>query len=314
MRAVTGHINVARSIFDHPMFDDGKPLSDREAWLWLISNAAWRPVQIKVRNGRASEMLNLNRGQLSFSRSFLRKAWRWTSEKRVRTFLNRLERERMVDLLTGKLQTVISIRNYGVFQYGGTLSGPANGPAMGQQWAGKGPEEENIISIKSKNALPSLSSAGFQEWYAIYPKKKSPEAAKRAFDKVTGSGLIALPALMEKTRAFAASWAEKPKRERQFIPYPASWLNAGGYDDEPDGGEPAPVVRDPRSFTDAEWTRRLEHQRSGKEWQTNRWGPPPGAAGCLAPSRLILSTVSAQIGHAGDAAAAGGEGGPNAAA
>jgi hypothetical protein len=39
-----------------------------------------------VRNGRASEMLNLDRGQLSFSRSFLRKAWHWTSEKKVRTF------------------------------------------------------------------------------------------------------------------------------------------------------------------------------------------------------------------------------------
>jgi hypothetical protein len=128
-----GHINVARSIFDHPMFDDGKPLSDREAWLWLISNAAWRPVQIMVRNGRSSEMLNLDRGQLSFSRSFLRKAWRWTSEKRVRTFLNRLERECMVDLLTGQLQTVISICNYGVFQSGGQLTGPSNGPAMGQK-------------------------------------------------------------------------------------------------------------------------------------------------------------------------------------
>jgi hypothetical protein len=95
----TGHINVARSIFDHPMFEDGKPLSQREAWLWLISNAAWRPMQIMVRNGRTSEMLNLDRGQLSFSRSFLRKAWRWTSEKKVRTFLGRLERECMVDLL-----------------------------------------------------------------------------------------------------------------------------------------------------------------------------------------------------------------------
>ncbi len=286
-----GHINVARSIFDHPMFDDGKPLSDREAWLWLISNAAWRPMQIMVRNGRASEMLNLDRGQLSFSRSFLQKAWRWTSEKRVRTFLNRLDKGNMVDLLTGRLQTVI----LSVITMFFRMAAPPRGQQTGRQWASKGPEEENIINIKSKNALPSPDLEGFQEWYAIYPKKKSPQAARRAFAKVTGTGLIALPALMEKTRAFAASWADKPKQERQFIPYPASWLNAGGYDDEPDGGgEPAPVVRDPRSFTDAEWIRRLEHQRSGKEWQTNRWGPSPGAPGCLVPSHLILSTVSAQ--------------------
>jgi hypothetical protein len=293
-----GHINVARSIFNHPMFDDGKPLSQREAWLWLISNAAWRPMQIMVRNGRASEMLNLDRGKLSFSRSFLRKAWHWTSEKKVRTFLNRLERERMVDLLTGQLQTVISICNYGVFQNGGQLSGPSNGPAMGQQRAGNGPEEENIRSIKRKNALPSHNPEDFQKWYAIYPKKKSPQAASRAFAKVIGSGLIALPALIEKTKAFAASWADKPKQERQFIPYPASWLNAGSYDDEPDGGaEPAPAPIDPRSFAEDKWQRCLKYFGDTETW-VEAWGPKPGEPGCLVPSHLLLARVSSSKGAA----------------
>ncbi len=135
MRNVTGHINVARSIFDHAMFDDERPYSSREAWLWLIANAAWRPMQVMVRNGRSQQLLNLERGQLSFSRSFMQKAWRWTSDKTVRTFLARLKKEGMVDLQTGQLQTIITICNYGVFQFGGTLTGPANGQAIGQQWA-----------------------------------------------------------------------------------------------------------------------------------------------------------------------------------
>jgi hypothetical protein len=135
MKGSAGYINVARSIFDHPMFDDGKPLSPREAWLWLISHAAWRPMPVMVRNGRASQLVSLDRGQLSFSRSFLRRAWNWSSEKKVRTFLDRLERECMVDLLTGQLQTVISICNYGTFQNGPAVEGPANRPA----WASKGP-------------------------------------------------------------------------------------------------------------------------------------------------------------------------------
>jgi hypothetical protein len=135
MRSVTGHINVARSIFDHPMFDDGRPYSPREAWLWLISNAAWRPMQVMVRNGRSQQLLSLERGQLSYSRSFMQKAWCWTSDKTVRTFLARLKKEGMVDLQTGQLQTIITICNYGVFQHGGTLTGPSNGQAMGQQWA-----------------------------------------------------------------------------------------------------------------------------------------------------------------------------------
>jgi hypothetical protein len=291
-----GHINVARSIFDHPMFDDGKPLSQREAWLWLISNAAWRPMQIMVRNGRASEMLNLDRGQLSFSRSFLRKAWRWTSEKRVRTFLDRLEREHMVDLLAGQLQTVISICNYGVFQNGGQLTGPSNRPAMGQQRAGNGPEEENIISIKEKKMLPPPSPPGFDEWYSIYPKKKQPQAAKRAFAKAIGSGAVTLDALMAKTMAFAVAtnWTALSKRDRQFIPYPASWLNDGGYDDEGDG-EPAPAPIDPLSFTDDDWRRRLVYFREADKW-LDAWGPKPGEPGCLVPSHLIVTPVSSAKG------------------
>ena len=81
MRSVTGHINVARSIFDHPMFDDGKPYSPREAWLWLISNAAWRPMQIMVRNGRSRKCSIWNAVNSRISRSFLRKAWNWTVRK-----------------------------------------------------------------------------------------------------------------------------------------------------------------------------------------------------------------------------------------
>lgn len=298
MRAVTGYINVARSIFDHPMFDDGRPLSPREAWLWLISNAAWRPMQVMVRNGRSQQLVSLERGQLTYSRSFLRQAWRWSSDKTVRTFLARLRQEGMVDLQTGQLQTVISICNYGVFQSGGALTGPSNRPAMGQQRAGNGPEEESIISIRNKNTLPPPSPAGFDDWYSVYPRKKEPQAAKKAFAKAINSSLIALPALMEKTAAFAASWAARPKEDRQFIPYPASWLNAGGYDDEPEGGgEPAPVVRDPRSFGDADWQKRLKYFQDSETWIPS-WGPKPGEPGCLVPSHLVLAPVSASTGAA----------------
>jgi hypothetical protein len=293
MRAVTGHINVARSIFDHPMFDDGRPLSPREAWLWLISNAAWRPMQVMVRNGRSQQLIELERGQLTYSRAFLRKAWSWKSDKSVRTFLAKLRQEQMIDIQTGQLQTVISICKYDVFQHVGPVSRPANGPAMGQQRASNGPEEENIISIKKKMLSPA-SPAGFDEWYSIYPRKKQPQDAKKAFAKAINSGTITLDALMAKTRAFAASWQNEPKDRWKFIPYPASWLNAGGYQDEPDGGdgEPAPVARDPRSFTDADWQKRLTYLQESGTW-LDAWGAEPGKPGCLVPAHLILTGVSA---------------------
>jgi hypothetical protein len=176
----------------------------------------------------------------------------------------------------------------------------SRGQQTGRQWASNGPEEENIISIKEKKMLPPPSPPGFDDWYAIYPRKKQPQDAKKAFAKAINSGAITLDALMAKTRAFAASWQNEPKDRRKFIPYPASWLNAGGYDDEPDGGdgsEPAPVVRDPRSFTDADWQKRLTYLQDSETW-IDAWGPKPGAPGCLVPSHLIVTPVSNSKGAA----------------
>jgi hypothetical protein len=240
-----------------------------------------------VRNGRTAEMLNLERGQLSFSRSFLRKAWNWPSEKRVRTFLSRLQREHMIDLQTGQLQTVISICKYDVFQFGGTLTGPTNGPAMGQQRAGNGPEEEAIISIKEKKMLPPPAPSGFEDWYLIYPRKKQRQDAIKAFARVMKSGAISLEDLIAKTKVFAASWEARPSADRQFIPYPASWLNRGGYHDEPEGagGDPVSAPIDP---DDAGWQRRLKYFHDTQTW-LEVWGPPPGRAGCLVPPHLLLS-------------------------
>jgi hypothetical protein len=160
------------------------------------------------------------------------------------------------------------------------------------------PEEENIINIK-KNMLPPPSPAGFDDWYAIYPRKKQPQDAKRAFAKLMASGVITLDALMVKTRTFADNWQNEPKDRRKFIPYPASWLNAGGYFDEPDdGAEPAPAAIDPRSFTDDKWQRCLKYFSDTETWVANAWGPKPGEPGCLVPSHLLLAPVSNSKGAA----------------
>jgi hypothetical protein len=169
---------------------------------------------------------------------------------------------------------------------------------MGQQRAGNGPEEENITNIIDTKRLTAPSPTGFDDWYSIYPRKKNPQDAKKAFTKVINSGAITLDALMAKTRAFAASWQNEPKERRKFIPYPASWLNAGGYDDELDGGtEPVPAARDPSSFTDADWQKRLTYFQDSKTW-LDAWGAEPGKPGCVVPAHLILSPVSDSKGAA----------------
>ena len=74
---------------------------------------------------------------------------------------------------------------------------------------------------------------------------------------------------MEKTKAFAASWKDKPRDELTFCPHPSTWLNDARYDDEPDA-KPAPTASDPRTFTDAKWQKILTYaQENG--WSSWLW-------------------------------------------
>ena len=107
---------VDRGIFEHPKLSDAKtPLSKLEAWLWLLSSAAWKPINRRI-SGRTIE---LQRGQLAASTRFMADRWRW-KEPRVRRFLNLLktdaDNDAEIDTQTDAGITVITIRKYDRYQ------------------------------------------------------------------------------------------------------------------------------------------------------------------------------------------------------
>jgi hypothetical protein len=289
---MSGSFNVSRDIFGHPMFGDA-PLTWREAWLWLIAKAAWQPHRIHVRNGRSMGLVDLQRGQLSHSRSYMQKAWKWTSEKKVRTFLARLERDGMIAMQTGQPQNVICICNYDAFQLRPSIEGQQSGHQTGQQWAGNGPEVNTLEYLRKENTRSrSEKSDQFNRWYALYPKKVEKIAAQRSFTRLIASGTITFDDLMVATTRFRASVAGKDK---QYVKGPAVWLNKGCYLDEPDtpsqtpGGAVAGPTRDPSTFKDEEWRTCLTRWDDTGEWSISYWGPKPGQPGCLVPARLLLN-------------------------
>ncbi len=40
-------IRVSTSIFDHDLFSE-QAFTEREAWLWLVAKAAWKPTRHRV--------------------------------------------------------------------------------------------------------------------------------------------------------------------------------------------------------------------------------------------------------------------------
>ncbi|MDY7525505.1 hypothetical protein [Sphingomonas sp. 10B4] len=95
---------------DNPVFRN-EEYSRRDAFVWLIEEAAYKPTRVHAGSGAIS----LNRGQLSHSLRFMAKAWQW-DEARVRRFIASLVREGIIDAVADAGQTVITICNYETYQ------------------------------------------------------------------------------------------------------------------------------------------------------------------------------------------------------
>src|SRR5437764_8385173 len=126
-----GVFAVARGTLDHPFFKDER-FTEREAWLWLIEQAVWQPLRVRVHH----KVYDLKRGQLVHAVRFLADRWKWSKSK-VERFLDRLKAEGMIETLADRNATIITISKYDDYQFGrettGTQTGTLAGPLAGQR-------------------------------------------------------------------------------------------------------------------------------------------------------------------------------------
>lgn len=97
-----------------------------------------------------------------------------------------------------------------------------------------------VKKTKKRSTTTAALDEAFNEFYHhVYPRKMEPLKARRAFEKAVKNGADPCD-IIEGARRFATATATKGKT---YIPYPASWLNAGGWMNET--GDIAPVEPTP---------------------------------------------------------------------
>jgi hypothetical protein len=99
---------------------------------------------------------------------------------------------------------------------------PANAKGNGASVSSALPKEEKNRSKRTNEA--------FASFWAAYPKKKNKGQAEAAFKKVNPDNDL-LQTILNAVEG-AANGADWLKNDGQFIPYPATWLNAKGWEDE----------------------------------------------------------------------------------
>lgn len=84
--------------------------------------------------------------------------------------------------------------------------------------------KKNVVSAEAKAELQNR----FDRFYAAYPRKRSRQAAEKAFAKINPDEQLLAAMIASIGRAMTSGeWADS-----QFIPHPATWLNAAGWQDE----------------------------------------------------------------------------------
>lgn len=107
------------------------------------------------------------------------------------------------------------------------LASPLQAPSKPEAVAGTGTEAGTGASTGT-NIVPLTSSlSDFERFYAAYPKKRSPEAALKAWNKKRPPIDSVLEALAWQVES--KGWV---KDKGQYIPYPATYINDGGWRDE----------------------------------------------------------------------------------
>lgn len=122
-----GVFAVDRGIFTDDKFAD-EPFTEREAFLWLVAEAAWKPR--RMRSG--ATVVDLSRGQLCHSVRFMAEAWRW-SKSRVDRFLSKLERWDTIGRTGGTATSVITVCGYDKIQRVALRERDSDMAAAGQQ-------------------------------------------------------------------------------------------------------------------------------------------------------------------------------------
>jgi hypothetical protein len=77
---------------------------------------------------------------------------------------------------------------------------------------------------------------GFEEWWALYPKKVGKHEAIKSWNKIPSLDGELLARITDATTAQAKS-AQWRKNHGAYIPYPATWLNGKRWEDEVEASE-----------------------------------------------------------------------------
>lgn len=216
-----GYIKLHRSLVEWEWYSD---TVTKAVFLHLLITANYENKQWKGQLIKRGQRV-VSRGKLSQELNI--------SEQKIRTALKRLISTGEITKSLYAKNTIITVVNYDRYQDSNQIS---NQQSTSNQPATNHNERKIKKDNKAINNNPPISPQReewrvlFEEFWSEYPKKKSKGQAEKAFKKLNPNS--ELVAKMCEALARAKTCIDWQKEGGQYIPYPATWINARGWEDD----------------------------------------------------------------------------------
>jgi hypothetical protein len=266
---MTGHYRMARGWMDHPVFAN-EPFTEREAWQWMIENAAFRARTFRI----GKHVIPLDRGQLATTVRYLADAWQW-SKSRVARFLDKLKigtgGEPMIETVCGTEHTIITICKYDAYQAVPQNAGHGAGQETGhdpgheRDTSGTNQKELKELSYKYQGQVVRLNAADYDRWKRLYSTIPDLDAELARIDDALSS---------------------KPSGADGWFPAASAMLAAKHQRLLAEQKTKAPAAAAPKKSDYEQWRDLLASYVPGKFWPSNR-GARPESGYCDAPEDLL---------------------------
>lgn len=234
---------ISRGIWGDPEFE-GEPFSKREAWIWLIGNAAWADHRTRGAHGHA---IDLKRGEFSFSVRFLAEKFGWTKDRVHRALKSLQSRDTIRDTSRDGCQ-IYFITKYNEFQVVGMPERDNDRDKAATATATEARQQRDKVETgktgKILSSLRSESGARGTRWssdQSVEPEWIEAAARSRADHKLPPVDLE-LEAEKFTNHWISAGGANAVKRNWRL-----AWIN-WALKATPSRGPPRQAFNDPESF------------------------------------------------------------------
>ena len=142
-----GCILLARSIDESDVFQNEKWL---KVWIWCLIQANHKGKSVPVKTGKYETVVKIERGQFIFGRHKSAEKLNMKSST-VRNIMKKLENLGNLDIHPDTHFSIVTIRDYGVYQNIENYKGQAGGQAEDNQRTGRGQAEDTTNNVNNDN-------------------------------------------------------------------------------------------------------------------------------------------------------------------